>query len=78
MSNSAFLTDKDVMAVLRISRKTLSSAMKHGKKVCGVNLRDAQPIIVGAGKKCGQRRWSISKFAAATGLTKDEILAAIA
>lgn len=78
MSNNAFLTDKDVMAILMISRKTLAAAMQHGKKVCGINLRDAQPIIVGAGQKCGQRRWPVSKFAAATGLSREEILAAIA
>ena len=68
-----YLTDKEVMSVLMISRKTLASAIRGGKGVCGINLKAAEPIIVSAGKKRGERRWPVSKFSAVTGLSRKEI-----
>ncbi len=73
-----FLTDKDVMAILMVSRKTLNAALRDGRRVAGIDLRAAAPIVVSAGRKRGQRRWSITKFAAATGLSREDIWEALA
>lgn len=73
-----YLTDKDVMSVLMISRKTLAAIMKSGpNRQCNLDLRSVKPIIFGAGRKRGQRRWSVGKFASVTGLTREEIWEAI-
>ena len=77
MMKSAFMTDKDVMSVLMISRKTLAAIMRGERSSCGLDLRKIEPIIVTAGRKRGQRRWSLSKFSQVTGISREEIWDAI-
>ena len=77
--NHAYLTDKDVMAILRISSKTLRAILRDGPNVaCTVDLRKAGAIRVGQGKIHGQRRWPVGKFASLVGITREEIWAALA
>ena len=73
-----FLVDKDVLTILRISRRTLQDVMRHGPTDrCATDLRECKPIRVGLGQYRGQRRWSIGRFAEVTGLTREEIWAAL-
>lgn len=77
--NNAFLVDKDILTILRISARTLRSVMKDGPNPsCAIDLRKANPIRVGSGKFRCQRRWSVGKFAEVCGLTREEIWAALA
>lgn len=74
--NNAFLTDKDVQTILRISGKTLNTLLKNGRTAsCSIDLRKAGAIRVGIGRKHGQRRWPISKFAEITGISREDIWA---
>lgn len=73
-----FLVDKDVLTLLRISRRTLQDVMRHGPSSdCATDLRLVKPIRVGNGKHHSQRRWSVGKFAEVTGITREEIWATL-
>lgn len=75
--NNAFLTDKEVQTILRISAKTLAAVMKNGPcGRCRVDLRKVAPIRIGGGRS--QRRWSVGKLAEVTGITREEIWDALA
>ena len=70
----AFLTDKDVINSLRISRRTLQDVMRHGPNdSCSIDLRECKPIRVGTGRHHSQRRWSVGVFAEVTGITRQAI-----
>ena len=74
----AFLTDKDITTLLRISNKTLYFVLHHGPNAkCAVDLRLAQPITVGTGRKRGQRRWSVGKVAELIGISRADIWEAL-
>lgn len=78
MRNSTLLTDKDVMTVLMISRKTLTAMLNGRRKLRhGIDLRKAEPIIISAGSKRGQRRWPATKLASVTGLSLNDIWTAL-
>lgn len=74
----AFLTDKDVLNILRISRRTLQDVMRGGpNSACSIDLRECKPIRVGTGRHHSQRRWSVGVFARVTGITREDIWAAL-
>ena len=76
---NAFLTDKDVMTLLRISARTLRYIMRHGPCAkCALDLRKIGPIRVGSGRLSCQRRWSVGKFAELTGISREDIWATLA
>ena len=73
---SAFLTDKEVQTILRISGKTLAAVMRNGpSRGCHVDLRKVKPIRIGGERS--QRRWSVGRFAEVTGITREEIWATL-
>jgi predicted DNA-binding transcriptional regulator AlpA len=54
---SRLLTDADVMRKLQISRRTFYRMMRGEQIRTAINLRDAEPVVVGR-----QRRWDEGKL----------------
>lgn len=69
---TAYITDKQVMSILGISRATLGRII-DGKRCEGtVDLMSVKPV-----KVLGQRRWSVKKLSAVLGMPEGEIMEAL-